>query len=177
MRFYIIPPIVEGENRLAGFVPSLYDPKQRVQLIQPGFNDQRQRVGINPVNGQIYNAAQIGANPPGSGNPPDGMLAASEGPNYPHGLMDKRGAQYGPRMGFAYDATGDGKTAIRGGLGAFYNRFFDGPYFLPFVAQQPIVDTPILNFGQVSQLRSSTGLQYPTNVFAADRQGLLPMII
>ena len=148
-----------------------------MQLLQPGFDAQRQRVAVDPVTGKTYNAAQIGAIAPSGGNPSDGMIVASQAPDYPRGLMDNRGVQYGPRIGFAYDATGDGKTAVRGGFGMFYNRFFDGPYFLPFVGQQPIVDTPILNFGSVSQLRSSTGLQYPTNVFSADRQGLLPTVM
>ena len=29
---------------------------------------------------------------------------------------------FAPRAGFAYDMKGDGKTAIRGGIGVFYDR-------------------------------------------------------
>ena len=67
--------------------------------------------------------------------------------------------------------------AIRGGVGAFYNRFFTETYFNNMVAQPPMVQTPIVTYGNLSSLASSTGLVYPTNVYAPDLQGKLPMVM
>src|SRR5262249_47308588 len=43
-------------------------------------------------------------------------------PGVPKGLVNTDWAAFGPRLGFAYDLTGSGKTILRGGFGAMFER-------------------------------------------------------
>ena len=62
--------------------------------------------------------------------------------------------QVAPRIGFSWDVTGDGKTAVRGGFGVFPDRFNDD-IILQFVELPPIVNTPTANYTTIKELLST----------------------
>ena len=59
-----------------------------------------------------------------------------------------------PRVGFAWDVTGDGRTAVRGGAGVFFDRYGDG-VILPLVEAPPLVETRSTNFTTLPTLLSA----------------------
>jgi len=133
-------------------------------------------VGYNPATGEILPEALIGAIAPGSGNPWNGMLVVADSPDYPRGLYERRKVQAAPRFGFAYDLSGNGQTALRGGFGVF----FDHPgwnVYEPFSGLPPLVITPTIYYGELSTFLSSAGFVFPQSVNSADRKSKYPMVM
>jgi hypothetical protein len=52
---------------------------------------------------------------------PEGVVFAGD-PGVPRSIIEKKLANLGPRLGFAYDPFGTGRTSVRGGYGVFYSQ-------------------------------------------------------
>ncbi|MBI4873960.1 MAG: carboxypeptidase regulatory-like domain-containing protein [Acidobacteria bacterium] len=175
MRFMAVVPIYETGNRVAGFLPSAWNPARKTQLIQPAMVGGR-RVGMHPVTGQVYPVTAIGAVAPGVGNPLNGMVSPLTDSSLPRGLVRSRGVQYAPRFGFAWDVAGNGKTAVRGGFGMFYNRQNLDAQILNHAFMPPLVDNPVVNNSTLDTFLNSRDVASPQNVLGIDTIGKLPTV-
>jgi len=175
IRFYLIPPNHTAENNIAAFVPERFNTGNIPLLYQPAIVS-GQRVAINPLNGSTASAPLIGALIPGTGDFFNGIVVASQDSSYPRGLMNNRGVQYAPRIGFAYDVFGNGRTAIRSGFGIFYDRI-QGDQTYNLVQNPPLRLTPIVYYNNFNTYLQSSGSVFPNIVMGLSRSGELPNVM
>jgi hypothetical protein len=133
LRWDGIPHTAEINGQHSNFYPNLWDATGAAAAFAPGS-------GVGFANGSgtqicsgvgIPNPACTGPNPflAAGPNPAlNGLLSYDNGlgiagkNGIPKGLVGNHWDTFGPRLGFAYDVTGRGKTVVRAGFGIFYER-------------------------------------------------------
>ncbi len=125
-------------NTWSGYAQDDYHVSRRLTLnlglrYDPMFPWQERKNRVEQFSVSNYNAnvhSQVYTNAPA------GLLFPGD-PGVPKWGANGSYNNFSPRVGFAYDLTGDGKTSLRGGGGIFYDAIQDGIFNNRFVDVTP----------------------------------------
>jgi hypothetical protein len=152
LRYDGLPHAYERYNEFSNFVPAFYSTAGGNPVTPAGTLDP---ATLTPFNGNLFYL--------------NGIKLAGVG-GFPRGNVQNKYNTWEPRLGFAYDLFGDGKTVVRGGFGMFFERVqgndvYNAALNPPF-AYQPTATNVYFSNPNTSALTGQTTSQtFPSSLF------------
>ncbi len=142
LRWVYFSPNTSSGDQVSSFYASQYNAAQApVVLLGGGF--QLDSTGT-PVNTAGTPA-----------NLETGLVFAGQN-GVPDGFFNPKYTNFAPRVGFAYDLTGDGKTSLRAGYGIGYSRLAVEAIYNAFGQNPPFTQSSNINSGTLENPTSGT---------------------
>jgi hypothetical protein len=165
---------VHESGGASAFSLERYDPSKAPRLYAPALVN-GVRAGRDPVTGGTVPAALIGAFVPGTGDLNNGIVLATD-PSYPPGFKMRPPLLPEPRLGFAYDVKGNGKTAVRGSVGVFHNTRMSANVNWQATRNPPLQLNPQIVYGTMDTLLQSSGYNFPSDAQGFEKHTRTPTL-
>jgi hypothetical protein len=156
---YFGPTYTRHKFLMNYFDPTRYDPAQAVRL-------------------QTADGLTKGSIVPGSGNPFNGMVEENS-TGIINGFGKHHKNQYAPRVGFAWSPFRQGKMALRGGFGIFFERMRQNVNSFDALGNPPLTYTPLVYSGNIDTMSSAlvaSGTRFPVSVTAFNKDYFTPTV-